>query len=101
VPAALTKDKKRIDGAELAVEAAWQSSLFVKNFPESLDDAGMKKLFSPVSPAWRSFVHDFGDLVWHHSGCAVAQQALQNDTPVRIHPVFEGSRLPSIASLFD
>jgi hypothetical protein len=51
VPAALTKDKKRIDGAELAVEAAWQSSLFVKNFPESLDDAGMKKLFSPVSPA--------------------------------------------------
>jgi inner membrane protein involved in colicin E2 resistance len=50
---ALTKDKKRINGAEIAVEAAWQSTLYVTNFPESLDDAGMKKLFSKV---WQVFV---------------------------------------------
>ncbi|KAG6833433.1 hypothetical protein H0H87_006799 [Tephrocybe sp. NHM501043] len=39
VPAALTKDKKQLDGQEVAVHLAWKSTLYVTNFPESADDA--------------------------------------------------------------
>ncbi|KZV73245.1 hypothetical protein PENSPDRAFT_627695 [Peniophora sp. CONT] len=46
VPAALTKDKKRIDGVEVAVHLAWQSTLYVTNFPESVDDAAIRETFS-------------------------------------------------------
>ena len=45
VPAALTKDKKRIDGVEVAVHLAWQSTLYVTNFPENVDDAGIREIF--------------------------------------------------------
>ncbi|KAL0960935.1 hypothetical protein HGRIS_005940 [Hohenbuehelia grisea] len=45
VPAALTKDKKRIDGQEIAVHLAWKSTLYITNFPEALDDAGVRELF--------------------------------------------------------
>ncbi|TFK73607.1 hypothetical protein BDN72DRAFT_761449 [Pluteus cervinus] len=46
VPAALTKDKKRIRGeVEVAVHLAWKSTLYVTNFPESADDASMRNLF--------------------------------------------------------
>ncbi|KAK0464624.1 uncharacterized protein EV420DRAFT_1263469 [Desarmillaria tabescens] len=45
IPAALTKDKKRIHQQEIAVHLAWQSTLYITNFPESADDAYIRKLF--------------------------------------------------------
>ncbi|KAF8908958.1 hypothetical protein CPB84DRAFT_1766490 [Gymnopilus junonius] len=45
VPAALTKDKKRIHGQEISVHLAWKSTLYVTNFPESADDPSMRDLF--------------------------------------------------------
>ncbi|KAJ6584742.1 hypothetical protein B0H19DRAFT_1319016 [Mycena capillaripes] len=45
VPAALTKDKKRLRDQEIAVHLAWKSTLYVTNFPESADDASMRELF--------------------------------------------------------
>ncbi|KAJ4001680.1 hypothetical protein F5050DRAFT_1708044 [Lentinula boryana] len=45
VPAALTKDKKRISGHEIAVHMAWQSTLYVTNFSESADDSYIRNLF--------------------------------------------------------
>lgn len=48
VPAALTKDKKRLRGEEIAVHLAWKSTLYVTNFPESTDDAVVRELFGQV-----------------------------------------------------
>ncbi|EGN98450.1 hypothetical protein SERLA73DRAFT_169409 [Serpula lacrymans var. lacrymans S7.3] len=45
VPGALTKDKKRIQGEEIAVHLAWRSTLYVTNFPEKFDDASVRDLF--------------------------------------------------------
>lgn len=45
IAAALTKDKKRIHEQEIAVHLAWQSTLYITNFPESADDAYIRKLF--------------------------------------------------------
>ncbi|PSR71958.1 hypothetical protein PHLCEN_2v12168 [Hermanssonia centrifuga] len=45
VPAALTKDKKRVHGEEIAVHIAWKSTLYVTNFPESADNEFVKQLF--------------------------------------------------------
>lgn len=45
VPAALTKDKKRIHETEIAVHLAWQSTLYVTNFPEKADDAFIRDIF--------------------------------------------------------
>ncbi|KIY44769.1 hypothetical protein FISHEDRAFT_50684 [Fistulina hepatica ATCC 64428] len=45
VPAALTKDKKRIHGQEVAVHLAWKSTLYVTNFPAAYDDAAVRGLF--------------------------------------------------------
>ncbi|KAJ3976364.1 hypothetical protein EV361DRAFT_968793 [Lentinula raphanica] len=45
VPAALTKDKKKIRGHEIAVHMAWQSTLYVTNFPENADDSYIRNLF--------------------------------------------------------
>ncbi|PCH39752.1 hypothetical protein WOLCODRAFT_136486 [Wolfiporia cocos MD-104 SS10] len=46
VPAALTKDKKRVHEQEVAVHLAWRSTLYVTNFPESADDAYIRDLFT-------------------------------------------------------
>ncbi|KAJ3867729.1 hypothetical protein EV359DRAFT_61240 [Lentinula novae-zelandiae] len=45
VPAALTKDKKKINEQEIAVHLAWQSTLYVTNFPENADDSYIRNLF--------------------------------------------------------
>ncbi|EMD31421.1 hypothetical protein CERSUDRAFT_119799 [Gelatoporia subvermispora B] len=45
VPAALTKDKKRIHGEEVAVHLAWKSTLYVTNFPQNADDTFIRDLF--------------------------------------------------------
>ncbi|KAF9242560.1 hypothetical protein BU15DRAFT_86759 [Melanogaster broomeanus] len=45
IPAALTKDKKRVDGMEVSVHLAWRSTLYVTNFPEKTDDAAIRDLF--------------------------------------------------------
>ncbi|KDN43532.1 hypothetical protein RSAG8_06121, partial [Rhizoctonia solani AG-8 WAC10335] len=47
VPAALTKDKKRINDTEINVNLAWKSTLYITNFLESTDDAEIRKMFSP------------------------------------------------------
>jgi RNA recognition motif-containing protein len=52
VPAALTRDKKRIGEDEVHVYQAGHTTLFVTNFPESMDDASLRALFEP-----------FGDIV--------------------------------------
>ena len=44
VPAALTKDKKRIQEQEIAVHLAWESTLYITNFPDTF----MKGLFGKV-----------------------------------------------------
>ncbi|KAG2155888.1 uncharacterized protein EDB93DRAFT_58815 [Suillus bovinus] len=45
VPAALTKDKKRIHETEIGVHLAWRSTLYITNFPEKFDDASIRDLF--------------------------------------------------------
>ncbi|KAG8892391.1 Splicing factor, partial [Tulasnella sp. 417] len=45
VPAALTKDKKRIQGNEVSVFLAWRSTLYVTNFPEKTEDSFIRDLF--------------------------------------------------------
>ncbi|BGP20599.1 hypothetical protein JCM10213_007133 [Rhodosporidiobolus nylandii] len=45
VLAAQTKDKKRVNDQELEVYIAWQSCLYVTNFPESFDKEKIEKLF--------------------------------------------------------
>lgn len=45
VPAALTKDKKRIQGNEVSVFLAWRSTLYVTNFPEKGEDSFIRDLF--------------------------------------------------------
>ncbi len=48
VPAALTKDKKRVHNHEINVHLSWESTLYVTNFPESADDNSIRKLFGQV-----------------------------------------------------
>lgn len=48
MPAALTKDKKRLRGKEVSVHLAWKSTLYVTNFPEKADDTFMRDLFGKV-----------------------------------------------------
>ncbi|KAG1872352.1 hypothetical protein DFJ58DRAFT_435834 [Suillus subalutaceus] len=45
VPAALTKDKKRIHETEISVHLAWRSTLYITNFPEKFDDTSIRDLF--------------------------------------------------------
>jgi squamous cell carcinoma antigen recognized by T-cells 3 len=52
VPAALTKDKRRLHGSEIAVHLAWRSTLYVTNFPAKVDDAFVRYLFGQVGFPW-------------------------------------------------
>lgn len=52
VPAALTRDKKKINDVEIEVSVAWKSTLYVTNFPENSDDASIRELFGKVSDAF-------------------------------------------------
>ncbi|CAA7261390.1 unnamed protein product [Cyclocybe aegerita] len=45
VPAALTKDKKRVNDQEISVHLAWKSTLYVTNFPEATDDVAIREMF--------------------------------------------------------
>ncbi|GAA5897738.1 hypothetical protein JCM5296_000867 [Sporobolomyces johnsonii] len=45
VLAAQTKDKKRVNEVEIEVHVAWQSCLYVTNFPEAFDKPAVEKLF--------------------------------------------------------
>lgn len=61
IPAALTKDKKRILGAEIVVNIGWQSTLFVTNFQEGMDDVKMRALFEKVDVLARKLGCDHAD----------------------------------------
>ncbi|CAG8691825.1 1626_t:CDS:2, partial [Acaulospora colombiana] len=45
IPGALTKDKKRIHGAEVTVNPAEKTTLWVTNFRDGMDDAEMRGMF--------------------------------------------------------
>ncbi|CDZ97156.1 RNA-binding protein SART3 (RRM superfamily) [Phaffia rhodozyma] len=47
VPAALTRDKKKINDIEVDVSVAEGSTLYITNFPEAMDDTSMRALFEP------------------------------------------------------
>lgn len=55
VLAALTKDKKRVGGEEIAVHLAWQSTLYVTNFPEKADDTYIRNLFTKVRAIYSTY----------------------------------------------
>ena len=58
VPAALTRDKKTIGESQVHVYQAGQTTLFVTNFPEKMDDTSLRELFVPfgeiVETRWPS-----------------------------------------------
>ncbi|KAK7056983.1 Splicing factor [Paramarasmius palmivorus] len=58
VPAALTKDKKRIQGNEISVHLAWQSTLYITNFPESADDTYIRNLFGKAAAQMSLELHE-------------------------------------------
>ncbi|KAG6850068.1 hypothetical protein H0H93_001618 [Arthromyces matolae] len=66
VPAALTKDKKKLRGQEVAVHLAWKSTLYVTNFPESADDGAIRDLFGQNSAEKALELHG-RELEPHHS----------------------------------
>lgn len=90
VPAALTKDKKRIHEQEIAVHLAWKSTLYVTNFPESADDAFMRNLFGKVSLflAPSIFISSSPCLVWNHIRCSLAQQEVQEHKTILLHSIY-------------
>lgn len=47
IPAAHTKDKKRIDGQFVQVDLGYECTLYVTNFSEEADDHWIRTLFSP------------------------------------------------------
>lgn len=58
IPAALTRDKKKVGEQEVHVYQAGHTTLFVTNFPEKMDDATLRELFAPygdiVETRWPS-----------------------------------------------
>lgn len=93
VPAALTKDKKRLNEAEIEVSIAWQSTLYVTNFPESADDAYIRNLFEPVSqtlcssPLANALTKSFCYAVRSHPRNSMAGQEVQGHPTIRLRPV--------------
>ena len=49
---ALTKDKKRVEEAEIKVVMGWSSTLYVTNFSESTKDSDLRTLFAPVGDGY-------------------------------------------------
>jgi RNA recognition motif-containing protein len=49
IPAALARDRRKIDGQEISVSMLWRSTLFITNIPRGTDDPELRKLLSPVS----------------------------------------------------
>ena len=45
----MTKDKKRLDKSDLEINVylAWQSTLYVTNFLEEMDDEAIRNMFAP------------------------------------------------------
>lgn len=46
IPAAHTKDKKRVNGQSVQVDLGYECTLYVTNFPEEADDLWVRTLFS-------------------------------------------------------
>ena len=93
VPAALTKDKKRIHDEEIAVHLAWQSTLYVTNFPEVADDKIIRDLFGKVlSPnpflknAWT-----YRASVWCAVRVTMAKQEVQELKAVLLRAIHDSS----------
>ena len=91
VPAALTKDKKRINDQEISVHIAWQSTLYVTNFPEKTDDGYIRELFGQVRDATYMIqsilLTAFVTLVWPYIRRAMAKQKIQGIPKILLRPV--------------
>ena len=79
MPAALTKDKKRVHDHEISVHLAWESTLYVTNYPENVDDDSVRKLFAQVRRGicinrWHSADRL---VVWSYFRRPVAEQEVQ------------------------
>lgn len=98
VPAALTKDKKRIDGQEVAVHLAWQSTLYVTNFPEKADDTFIRTLFAKVCIHGPGTALTYNDTfaVWDNLRRTMAKQEIQGNAPLLLRPVHIPSASHSI-----
>jgi hypothetical protein len=86
----MTKDKKRIhDGQEIAVSAAWRSTLYVTNFREGMDDVQIRELFSKVRQvaSQSSFSDRFLFSVWYNPRCSLALKANQIHQKVLLHSI--------------
>lgn len=46
IPAARTKEKKKIRGCEIAVSLGWECTLYVTNFPPNYDDRAIRNVFA-------------------------------------------------------
>lgn len=94
---AQTKDKKRVNDEEVEVYIAWQSCLYVTNFPESFDKAAIEQLFSKVR-LQRYFISRHRVLILLHCSTALfstpAGQA--SASRLRVASVTFSSPTPSV-----
>ncbi len=93
VPAALTKDKKRIQDHEVAVHLAWKSTLYITNFPEGADDTFIRTLFGKVGfRVSTSSTHTPADnssvVVRRDLRCPVAEQEVQEHSALLLCSVY-------------
>lgn len=94
IPAALTKDKKRVLGAEVTVSLSHQSTLFVTNFQEGMDDAKIRSLFEKVCLLIGSIFSstETRSLVWDYLRCSLAIKTDQKHAPILLYSVHDDSR---------
>lgn len=46
IPAARTKDKKKVNGSQISISLGWECTLFVTNFSEAWTDSEVRRRFS-------------------------------------------------------
>lgn len=52
IASARTKDRKKVRGQEVSVSLGWECTLYVTNFPETMDDTGIRALFGQYGPIY-------------------------------------------------
>lgn len=57
MPTALTRDKKRVKGVEVAVSPAENTTLHVTNFREGMDDKDIRTMFEKVRSCFPYFMN--------------------------------------------
>jgi hypothetical protein len=49
IPAALARDRKKVDSSEISVSMLWRSTLFITNMARDMDDEALRSHLSQVS----------------------------------------------------